>query len=717
MDELFAVDAVLPAAAPRPLPALDERCRLRRHSGLSVYRVADACSVTEATVRAWENGTATPRGHNADVYRNLLEGLHARLTQTPAPAHPDATAQDWAALGGIHREIPSQADTDQPCRRCQQPTGQRVGGKPQHLGTRCPAPAQHPDSPLAASVPAQPAPPAPTRPATACPPAAPVARLDYPTAGRRTSAGPLAVIDADGGQDLAACYPDGHRRLLATDNCTGLLSWAVTAGLGAPAVKPGAGLDAGPLLVLTEAAAARLALPLAPPAPAQRHPRSDHPLLRQLRAIGWQTDTHGLGPWSTLHPNHQDPHHDGIHLAVTAWGALYRDEWQLPQTLDATQLACLLGQYTSLLRTPLGTPGACGHRLMSDLRPPARQHPVSGDRLCPGAPGALTECVDPAPCEAPAGHRLAVGRAAADRLAVEDLNWWRTPTPAEAASAYVACLAVNLPYVADCNNVRVADGPAYEVDEPAFDRRIPGSWLVALPPVRPQHPHLPSPFPAEGLAWHPTPAVAYALERGVTIRPVKGWLRCTGPAGPYLSPWYDRFRKAHLTVLERLGITAQMTPEAFETALHDLPHGDPGDVALLRAVHASADGGLARLAAQPADPDHNSVLPWSSPQEPSWRPDLLAALTANTRANVHRKLCQTARTGHFPLAVHAGHIIYATRTPSILEITGAAGCGFRVGISPGHVRPVAVRPMDWFLEHCRQDHNPAQLLTSASAPW
>ncbi|MFJ8536862.1 helix-turn-helix domain-containing protein [Streptomyces sp. NPDC093591] len=712
MDELFPVDAALSASASRGLPAPDERRRLRRQSDLSLHQIADACSVTEATIRAWEDGTTTPRGHNADVYRNLLEGLGARLTQIPAPAHSAATAPDWPALGGIHREIPSQADTDQPCRRCRQPTTQRVGGKPQHLGTRCPAPAAKPASPLA-SLPPQPAPP-PT-PAPTGPPGLPAVRLDYPTAGRRTIAGPLAVIDADDGQGLAARYPDGHRHPLATDDFTRLLSWAVTAGLGTPAIKPGAGLDTGPLLVLTEAAVARLALPLALPAPAQ-HPRSDHPLLQQLRAIGWQTDTHGLGPWSTLHPSNQDPHRDGVHLAVTAWGALFRDAWQLPESLDAAQLARLLGEYTSLLRTPLGQPGDCGHRLMSDLRPPPRRHALSGALLCPGAGGALTECVDPAPCEAPAGHQLAVGRAAADSLAVEDLDWWRTPTPAEAERAYVVCLAVNLPYVADCNNVRVTNGPAREVNQPPFNPKVPGSWLVALPPVRPQHPQLPSPFPTEGLAWQPTPAVAYALDRGVTIRPVKGWLR-TGPTGPYLNPWYERIRLAHLTVLERLGITVPESPEAFEAALHDLAQGNPVDVALLRAVHTSADGGLARLAAQPVDPDHNPALPWPSPNDPSWRPDLLAALTANTRANVHRKLCQTASTGHFPLAVHTGHIIYATRTPSILEITSEAGCGFRVGISPGHVRPVAVRPMDWFLEHCRLGHNPAHVLSNAAATW
>ncbi|WP_328842837.1 helix-turn-helix domain-containing protein [Streptomyces sp. NBC_00258] len=718
MDELFPPDAVVATAASRALPPPGERHRLRRQSNLSVHQVADACSVTEATIRAWENGTTTPRGHNAEVYRNLLEGLSARLTQNPAPPHPAATAPDWPALGALHREIPSRAATDLPCRRCQQPTGQRVGGKPQHLGTRCPTPApgMQPASPLLASVPLQQAVLAPAQRAPASPPLPAAERLAYPTAGRRTTAGPLAVVDDDPGQGLAAHFPDGHRHTFAADRFAGLLSWALTAGLGAPSLKPGAGLNAGPLLVLTEAAAARLALPLHPPTPPQRHPRSDHPLLQQLRAIGWQTDSQGLGPWTTLHPSTADPVRDAVHLAVTAWGALYRDDWQLPAHLNAAQLARLLGQYTSLLRTPLGPPGVCGHRLMSDLRPPPRQHAVTRIPLCPGAPGALTEHVDPAPCEAPAGHRLTVGRAAADSLAVEDLSWWRTPTDAETDCEHVVCLAVNLPYVADSNNVRIANGPAHEVNQPAFDRKTPGSWLVALPPVRPQHPYLPSPFVTEDLAWHPTPAVAYAQDRGVTIRPVKGWLR-TGQAGPYLYPWYDRLRRAHFTALESLGITAGMPPDAFAAALHDLPHGDPAGVTLLRAVHASADGGIARLAAQPADPDHNPALPWPSPADPSWRPDLLAALTANTRAHVHRKLCLTARTGHFPLAVHTGHIIYATRTPSILEITGDADSGFKVGISAGHVRPVAVRSMDWFLDHCCQGQNPAQRLKNATTPW
>lgn len=712
MDELFSVDAMADPARRRTLPAPGERLRLRLESELSEYQVASACSVTEATIRAWEGGITTPRGDNAEIYRHLLNGLQARLTQTPMVQPPAAAAPDWAALGGIHREIPSRADTDEPCRRCQQPTVQRVGGKPQHLGTRCP-------TPTAAALPASPPLPAPA-PARASGvparlPGPPAARLSYPAAGRRMTAGPLAVFEAGPGPGLTAHLGDGRTLTCPADSFAGLLAWAVTAGLGAPAVKPGAGLNLGPLLVLTEAAAARLALPLTPPTPAQRHPRSDHQLLEQLRMIGWQTDVQGLGPWTTLHPSGADPIRDGVHLAVTAWGALHRDDWKLPERFDAGQLARLLGQYTALLRTPLGPPGACGHRLMSDLRPPPRHHAVTGARLCPGAPGALTERVDPAPCEAPPGHRLASGRAAADALAVEDLTWWRTPTGAETECAYVVCLAVNLPYVADSNNVRVAASSAHEVGMPAFDRKIPGSWLVDLTPAR-QHPQMPPAFPGHGLAWHPTAAVAYAQERGTVIQPLKGWLRA-GPAGPYLSPWYDRIRLAHLSVLERLGITAGMEPDALLAALRDLPAGDPVEVALLRAVHASAREGTAMLAQQPVDPDRDPALPWPTPADPSWRPDLLAALTANARANVHRKLCLTARTGHFPLAVDDEYIVYATRTPGILEITGDERCGFRVGISPGHVRPVASRSMDWFLDHCSRGENPARLLKNASLAW
>lgn len=710
MDALFGEDAV--SVSPRGLPPAQERKRLRRACRLSLHHVASACSVSESTVHTWEQNSSTPRGRNAAVYHQLLQGLEAYLTKTPL-SRASVPLPDWAALGSLRHHIPFQDEAEATCWRCRQPTSQRVGGTPQHLGTRCPRPraSAEPPAPAATASPHQERQPASSGCATA-PWVPPVRRLDYPSRGRRTTAGPLAVLQADPGAGLVAHLTTGTTLPCPAHNTAQLLSWAVTAGLGTPAVHP-TGLKTGPLLVLTDTATAHLNLPLTPPTPAQRHPRSDYPLLLQLHDIGWQSDAQGLDAWCTVHPRDGDPAADAIHLAITDWGALHRDDWQLPAGLTAPQLAAFLGQYQRLLRTPTGTPAACGHRLMSDLRPAPHHHATTRALLCPGRAGALTRSVAPAPCEAPEGHRLARGRPAADSLAIGDIDWWRPPTDAETASPHVLCLAVNLLHVADSNNIPVADGPARPADHPAFHRKTPGSWLVDLSGV-PGHPHLPAPFPADGPAWHPTEAVAYAQQCGIPIQPMKGYLR-TGTCRPYLTFWYQHIRQAHFAALARLGITKEMPPDAYCHAVEHLTGNDSTDLALLRAVHASALGGIDMLANQPRDPDHIPGQPFDTPRSPTWRPDLRASILANARANLHRKLAMTARTGRFPLAVYQDRIIYASHSPSLTDLTDDPESAFRLGLSPGQVRPVATRSMAWYLQQCGQQANPAHALKETSA--
>lgn len=697
MDALFGTDALTtPSAGVVPLP--QDRKALRRACELSVYQVASACSVSEASVRSWERGTTTPSGDNAAVYRQLLQGLRACVTKTPLDRGA-VPLPDWAALGALCHRIPFRDSTGPTCWRCHQPTSQRVGGTPQHLGTRCP-------DPRAANPRPAPSEHAPTAGRPRVPAPRPANRVDYPARGRSTAAGPLAVLAATASGALTAHLADGSTLTCPAADIAGLLAWATTAGLGAPAVKAG-GLNTGPLLVLTDTATTLLTLPPVLPSPAHRHPRSDHPVHAQLRAIGWQTNVQGLAPWTTLHPVHGDPTADAIHLAITAWGALHDDTWQLPTHLSPPQIAQLLSAYTRLLRTPTGPPGECGHRLMSDLRPPAHRHAHTNALLCHGAPGALAQSVNPAPCEAPDGHRLALGRTAEDRMTVEDIDWWRPPTDAEATAPYVVCLAVNLSHVAGSNNIRVAAGPARTVQHPDFDRRTPGSWFVDLSGT-PQQPHLPTPYVTARPAWHTTEAVAYAQQRGTPIRPTRAHLR-TGTAGPYLNPWYQRIRDARLAVLARLGITPAMEPEVLCQELES-PGGDPISRLLLAAVDATAAHSIHVLAQQPANPDHTPGHPFGTPPLPTWRPDLRASLIANSRTELHRKLCMTARTGYLPLAVHQDHILFATHTPSILEITSPSGSGFRLGLSPGHVSPAGTHTMAWYRHHCAQHVNPAQLL-------
>ncbi|WLQ45639.1 hypothetical protein P8A22_38110 (plasmid) [Streptomyces laculatispora] len=541
-------------------------------------------------------------------------------------------------------------------------------------------------------------------------PSPPPRHLHYPAArGRHYSDGPLAVLAANG-TGLLAHLADGRVRPCSVSDLPGLLEWTLRAPLGAAPIRP-EGLPSGPLLVLTPTALNQLGLPTEAPDQAHRHPRSDHILLNQLRTIGWQTDDHGLGPWMRLHPTTGDPACESIHLAVTTWGALYEDAWQLPDGLPPAQLAAAIGQYADLVRTPTGEPSTCGHLLMSDLRPPEHRHAVTRALLARGVPSALTTRTDPAPCEAPPGHQLA----GEDTLADTDIDWWRPPTRQEASRPHVVCFAVNLHHFADSNNMRVSDAPAQHVYHPAFDPKSPGSWLVDLSANGPSS-LLPPAFASNGLAWHTTPALAYATLRGLKPQPVRAWLRL-GKTSPYFDPWYKRVRLARLAVLESLGLNIDLDAPDLLAALRDLPRANRVQRALLNALDATAQDAFTILDQPPAQPDQARLTSWPTPDDPTWRPDLRAAVTANARANVHRKLSRTARDGHFPLAVAGGHILYATRTPDLTEITEAPSCDFRIGLSPGQIRPVAVRPMHWYQAQCTDNTNAARALKTSIASW
>ncbi|MFZ4240366.1 helix-turn-helix domain-containing protein [Streptomyces murinus] len=729
MDGLFDLND-LPDGSRRPpggLPDPSERCRLRKDSGLSAYQMADACSVSEATIHAWEEGKAQPRGRNAETYRLVLAALAARLTAAPGPRAETAEVPDWAALGALRHEIPTQASAMEPCWRCWQPTAQRVGGHPQHLGTRCAAltttrtaTAATPPPPAAAPAARPPAPLSPgltgtlPSPRSPWPPPPSRARLVIPPWNHRSTAGgPLAVLEADA-PSLTAHLADGSTRPCEAADLPELLAWALRHRLGAPPLRA-EGMPAGPLLVLTSSALARLKLPATAPTGQERHPRSDHPLLRQIRSVGWQTDANGLGPWMRLHPSNGDPACDSIHLAVTDWGALHHDAWNLPPHFTAGQIALLLAEYTSLLRTPTGSPGTCGVQLMRDLRPAPHRHTTTGALVATGVRGALAQVVHPAPCEAPPGHQLAAHRQEKDVNADADIHWWRPPTQDEAARDHVVCLAVNLHHLAGSNSIRVSNGPAEHAIRPAFDHKTPGSWLVDLSTM-PHHPQLPAPFAGTGPAWYTTPALAYAGVRNAAPQPTEGWLR-RAPAVPYLDPFYASIRKARIAVLETLGITGDMDAHDLHQALDALPHADPGRRALLHAIHATAQDAFAVLAQPPTQPDQMTAGTWPTPNDPTWRPDLLAAVHANARANLHRKLGLTARDGYFPLAIAADHILYATHTPHLTEITDQPNCGFTIGIAAGHVRPVTIRPMAWFEERCAEGVNAAQILHDTCPAW
>ncbi|MCX4643670.1 helix-turn-helix domain-containing protein [Streptomyces sp. NPDC055059] len=75
-----------------PLPTPKERRRLRESKSLTLAQVAAKVGVTCETVRAWESGRSTPRGHKRDTYAKLLASVGAEGQAPAATAAATATA-------------------------------------------------------------------------------------------------------------------------------------------------------------------------------------------------------------------------------------------------------------------------------------------------------------------------------------------------------------------------------------------------------------------------------------------------------------------------------------------------------------------------------------------------------------------------------------------------------------------------------------------------
>lgn len=69
-----------------PLPAPEDRARLRRAWRLTEEQVAESFGVTVATVRSWEAGRSTPAGPRRGAYAAFLTGLAHGLVPGPADA-------------------------------------------------------------------------------------------------------------------------------------------------------------------------------------------------------------------------------------------------------------------------------------------------------------------------------------------------------------------------------------------------------------------------------------------------------------------------------------------------------------------------------------------------------------------------------------------------------------------------------------------------------
>lgn len=409
-----------------------------------------------------------------------------------------------------------------------------------------------------------------------------------------------------------------------------------------------------------------------------------------------------------------------VQLCIPAWGALASGGWQIPDGLAVPGLARLLGTYATRVLTPRGSTAVSGLELVTALRPPTRavrteagwtSGPVEGSRPKDG--------FDPAPPEVQDVHPLAQDREPGGELVTEAWDWHRELIDQEAAAPYAVGLDVNMDFLAAAGRLALPlSEPVHELN-PAFDKRIPGSWLVDLSHVA-TDPLLPSPFTADGSrptgpAWYSTVKLAYALELGAQVRPLEGWLR--HEHGPYLDPWHKRLRAAYLDTMAALDVPldlADRDPLAFLDTMAALKAtGDPAELAVLTAIKQTAKGTIGKFRERPRGHGYKPGERWAALERPTWDPLMRALVIDTATINFHRKLRRMAAdTGLHAFAVLSDCAVFAAPGPGALDVLtrpdGTLTTALRLGVSPGMVKFEGSRPMPEVLEMIADGANPAR---------
>ncbi|MFJ5116144.1 telomere-associated protein Tap, partial [Streptomyces sp. NPDC088551] len=347
----------------------------------------------------------------------------------------------------------------------------------------------------------------------------------------------------------------------------------------------------------------------------------------------------------------------------------------------------------------------------------------TGRRRSQHNPGSLgKDPVDCAPCEAPDGHPVLADlprfhvRGPGEKLFEEAYDWARPLTDAECLRRNLVGLDVNMAFAAGANGLTVGLGAPTHVRNPAFDPKLPGSWLVDLSHVDLSRVKtgkewveldaalLPSPFTPkgdrpEGPAWYATPTVAYAQELGYEVRPLEAHVRYEN--GRYLDGWYNRLRDAYLATMADLGVDADLPPENFLAAMDGYRARDPELAIVVSAVKATVKGGLGKLRERPRGEGWRPGEPWRALSRPTWRPDIRAAVISRTRINFHRKIVKHAAfTGQYPVAILSDCVVYAADGESPLDVLPyregrPLPGGFRLGVNPGLVKWEGTQSVLW----------------------
>ncbi|MFG2132805.1 telomere-associated protein Tap [Streptomyces sp. NPDC048751] len=697
-EELFAsVDALLEEESQLPPPA--ERARLREAAGITQARLAQALKSTLQTVKNWENGRSEPRPPRLQAYQRLLEGWAAKYPQSGSPAKDPHSGTVPAPATPVVPEPASETRTGR--------AGEQPPVAPAH---RAPTPA-----PAVASRPERPAVP---RTASPRPDRKPV-----PVADARFPNGPLAVLDGDG-----QAYGVGGVVLdCPATTVPELVEWTLReSGLGAPRLHRN-GKDSDPLVVLTPSAAVKLGLPERLEGHEQRRSlrlEEGHPVLKQIARAKWQLTQRGFGPWARVYRPAKGGERQCVQLAIVSWDAFDARAWPGVPQMEPADLAHALGLYATRVITPRGSTAVSGLELMTALRPPTRavRDAATGGWVSGHNPGSLgTEPVDPAPPEATPEHPVVVHSGWTGGFLDEEACQWVRDidllTGEEAALPFAIGLDLNVAFLAASARLVVGlSGPEHFVG-PAFNPKIPGSWLVDLSHVD-LDPRLPSPFTPSGErptgpAWYQTHTVAYAVELGYNVAPIEAYLRREN--GAYLDPWHDRLRTAYLDTMADLGVAKDLDDHAFLAAMERHKNLDPALTAVLAAIKATVKGGVGKLRERPQGRHYRDGDRWPALERPTWRPDIRAAVISKARVNMHRKMLNTAKaTGLYPLAVLSDCVVYPSPGRSPLDFLPYSTSGkplpgaFRLGCAPGLAKVEGVQEMAWAVDLMEQGFNPAR---------
>ncbi|WP_406396429.1 telomere-associated protein Tap [Streptomyces sp. NBC_00887] len=694
-NELFsAVDALLEQVAQDDLPDPAERKRLREAAGLSQAQIATALDARREAVGNWEAGRTEPRPPKRAAYARLLEGLAARYPAPPAappPVVPETFTSPAPESIAAPAVPPSQPKTEASGIAKPSASSRRPGAKKAVAKKTTAAGAFDP----------------------------------------RFENGPLAVINCEDGQVSAYCV-GGLVLDVPAKTIPALVDWTLTEARLGQARLHRNGHDADPILVLTEAALERFGLPAAlseEERNASRLPEG-HKVVKQIGKAGLQLTQRGFGPWARVFREPEGSRRRCVQLCILPWNALDVREWgrkddpQLLLTMHPANLAQYLGLYAARVMTPRGTTATTGLELMVALRPPTRaeKDPATGEFKRAFNDDALTQLYPVVECEVPDEHPVLKDKFArhhmrtpAEMLVEEPYDWCRPLTDEECVNQFLVAVDLNMSFAAAANGLTVGlNGPTHLENNPAFDGSLPGSWLVDLSHVELSHvringrtvdgDRLPSPFTPkgdrpEGPAWYATPTVAYAVELGFDVAPIEAHVRTR--TGRYLDAWYKRLRDAYVETMADMGVTTDLGGSEFLEAMAQRKQADPTMALLETAIKATAKGGIGKLR-QRSRGQVPYYEPYPALKRETWRPDIRAAVLANQRVGLHRKLMKTAAAADlYPVSIGTDAIVYPSSGPSPLDVLpytpeGKPAPGtFRLGVSPGMVKHQGTQTVLW----------------------